>query len=47
VQQLEHISDAELKAFAAGGAIPAALEALLGGAGIAPAAERSEEHRGH
>lgn len=47
VQQLEQVSDAELRAFAAGGAVPAALESLLGAAGGPMTAEQLEVKGDH
>jgi hypothetical protein len=47
VQQLENATDEELKTFAAGGAIPTALESLLATSAGQQTAERLEAEDGH
>jgi hypothetical protein len=47
VQRLEHVSDAELKAFASGGPVPKALERLLAASTDPQKAERLEGENGH
>jgi hypothetical protein len=47
VQQLENVTDEELKTFASGGAIPASLESLLATSAGQQTAERLEAEDGH